>query len=94
MSTTEVLQDIKTRAANVGLNLVNVKPIGFVQDGQRQEFEFKIETEGELKNLGNFLYHLDDSPYLISINNTQINAQSQGRLLKIQLLLKADLSAG
>ena len=90
---TEILKDIKTKAGSAGLNVINIKPFPLKDDkGTYKEFDFKLETEGQLKNLGRFLYTLDKSPYMFSIKNTQINAQSESEPLKVQLLLSALIS--
>ena len=89
---TDILQDVKSKAGLAGLNVTNMKPFSKKDDGDYDEFDFKLETEGELKNLGRFFYGLDKSPYMFSIKNTQINAQSNGEPLKVQLLLSAILA--
>ncbi|MFH1062441.1 MAG: type 4a pilus biogenesis protein PilO [Candidatus Omnitrophota bacterium] len=89
---TDILQDVKSKAGIAGLNVTNVKPFPLKEDGVYAEFDFKLETEGELKNLGRFFYTLDKSPYMFSIKNTQINAQAEGEPLKVQLLLSAILA--
>ncbi|MCK4995163.1 MAG: hypothetical protein KAS13_09005 [Candidatus Omnitrophica bacterium] len=89
---TDILQDIKVKASEAGLNVINLKPLTVKQDGLQGEFDFKLETEGHLKNFGKFLYDLDDSPYIFGIKHTQINAQERGAPLKLQLLLSAVLA--
>ena len=89
---TEILQDIKVKASEAGLNVINLKPLAVKQEGMQGEFDFKLETEGHLKNLGKFLYNLDDSAYIFAIKYTQINAQEKGAPLKLQLLLSAALA--
>jgi Tfp pilus assembly protein PilO len=89
---TDILQDIKSKAGIAGLNVTNVKPFPMREDSGYNQFDFKLETEGELKNLGRFFYALDKSPYMFSIKNTQINAQSENEPLKVQLLLSAILA--
>lgn len=89
---TDILQDVKSKAGIAGLNVTNVKPFPWKADEAYDEFDFKLETEGELKNLGRFFYGLDKSPYMFSIKNTQINAQAEGEPLKVQLLLSAVLA--
>ena len=89
---TDILQDVKSKAGIAGLKVVNVKPFPKKDDGAYDEFVFKLETEGELKNMGRFLYGLNKSPYMFSIKNTQINAQSKGDPLKVQLILSAIIS--
>ncbi|MBU1088124.1 MAG: type II secretion system protein M [Candidatus Omnitrophica bacterium] len=89
---TDILQDVKSKAGMAGLNVTNVKPFPLKEDGIYNEFDFKLETEGELKNLGSFFYALDKSPYMFSIKHTQINAQAEGEPLKVQLLLSAILA--
>jgi len=92
---TEILQDIRGKAVRAGLNVINIKPLSLKEDDDLYgAFDFKLETEGELKNLGRFLYDLDNSPYIFSIKFTQINAQTQGEPLKVQLLLSAALARG
>jgi Tfp pilus assembly protein PilO len=91
LAATDILKDIKSKAGSAGLNVINVKPFPLKEDGLYSEFDFKLETEGELKNFGRFLYTLDKSPYMFSIKNTQINAQVQAEPLKVQLLLSAVL---
>ncbi len=88
---TEILQDIKVKASEAGLNVINLKPLAVKQEGLYGEFDFKLETEGHLKNFGKFLYDLDDSAYIFGIKYTQINAQERGAPLKLQLLLSAAL---
>ena len=89
---TDILQDIKVKASGAGLNVINLKPLAVKQVGLHGEFDFKLETEGHLKNFGKFLYDLDDSPYIFGIKHTQINAQARGAPLKLQLLLSAALA--
>lgn len=89
---TDILQDVKSKAGIAGLNVTNVKPFPIKDDGVYAEFDFQLETEGELKNLGRFFHTLDKSPYMFSIKNTQINAQAEGEPLKVQLLLSAILA--
>ncbi|MBI4845432.1 MAG: hypothetical protein HY810_03030 [Candidatus Omnitrophica bacterium] len=89
---TEVLQDIKAKVGNAGLSLINIKPLALKEESLYGEFDFKLETEGDLKNCGLFLYNLDDSPYLFTVKFIQISAQSQGEPLKVQLLLSAALA--
>ncbi|MBU1043694.1 MAG: type II secretion system protein M [Candidatus Omnitrophica bacterium] len=89
---TDILQDVKSKAGTAGLNVINVKPFPLKDDGMYNEFDFKLETEGELKNLGRFFYALDKSPYMFSIKHTQINAQAKDEPLKVQLLLSAILA--
>lgn len=89
---TEILQDIKVKASEAGLNVINLKPLTVKQEGMQGEFDFKLETEGHLKNFGKFLYELDDSAYIFAIKYTQINAQERGAPLKLQLLLSAALA--
>ncbi len=89
---TDILQDVKSKAGTAGLNVTNVKPFPKKDNGTYDEFDFRLETEGELKNLGRFFYGLDKSPYMFSIKNTQINAQSAGEPLKVQLFLSAILA--
>ncbi len=89
---TQILQDIKEKASEAGLNVINLKPLSVKQEGLYGEFDFKLETEGHLKNLGKFLYDLDDSAYIFGIKHTQINAQERGAPLKLQLLLSAALA--
>ncbi len=93
-ASTDILQDIKSKAGDSGLNVINIKPLSLKDDELYNEFDFKLETEGELSNFGNFLYNLDNSPYIFKIKYTQINAQGIGEPLKIQLLLGASLSGG
>ena len=89
--TTEILQDIKSKAQEAGLNVINIKPFGLKHDAGSMygTFDFKLETEGNLTNLGSFLYRLDDSPYLFGVKHSQINSHVQDGLLKFQLLLSA-----
>ncbi len=89
---TDILQDIKVKASQAGLNVINLKPLNVKQDGLQGEFDFKLEIEGHLKNFGKFLYDLDNSPYIFGIKHTQINAQERGSPLKLQLLLSAALA--
>ncbi|MCG2712958.1 MAG: type 4a pilus biogenesis protein PilO [Candidatus Omnitrophica bacterium] len=89
---TEILQDIKDKAFQAGLNVINLKPLSVNREGLYGEFDFKLETEGHLKNFGKFLYDLDDSAYIFGIKYTQINAQEKGAPLKLQLLLSAALA--
>ncbi|MFH2139029.1 MAG: type 4a pilus biogenesis protein PilO [Candidatus Omnitrophota bacterium] len=91
-ASTEILQDIKTKAASAGLNVINIKPFLLKEEGLYGEFDFKLETEGALKNLGQFLYELDDSLYLFTIKYMQVNAGSQGESLQVQLMLSAMLA--
>ena len=86
---TDILQAIKAKVGDAGLNVINIKPLAVKKEGLYDEFEVKVETEGELKNFGKFLYALDDSPYVFAVKYTQIAAQAQGEPLKIQLLLSA-----
>jgi len=88
-ASTQILQDIKVKASEAGLNVINLKPLSVKQEGLYGEFDFKLETEGYLKNFGKFLYDLDDSAYIFGIKYTQINAQERGAPLKLQLLLSA-----
>ena len=89
---TDILQDIKVKASEAGLNVINLKPLNVNHDGLQGEFDFRLETEGHLKNFGKFLYDLDDSPYIFGIKHTQVNAQERGAPLKLQLLLSAALA--
>ncbi|MFH1093165.1 MAG: type 4a pilus biogenesis protein PilO [Candidatus Omnitrophota bacterium] len=89
---TDILQDIKVKASEAGLNVINLKPLSVKQEGLYGEFDFKLETEGHLKNFGKFLYDLDDSAYIFGIKYTQINAQEKGAPLKVQLMLSAALA--
>ena len=89
---TEILQDIKKKAGDAGLNVINIKPFPLKTEGLYKKFDFKIETEGELQNLGEFLYKLDESPYLFNIKYSQVNAQARGEPLKMQLMLSAALA--
>lgn len=91
---TEILQDIKSKATQAGLNVVNIKPFALKEEGLYGEFSFRLETEGEIKNFGRFLYNLDESAYIFTIKFLQLNAQSQEAQLKIQLLLSALLAKG
>ena len=91
-ASTDILQDVKVKASEAGLNVINLKPLTVKQDGMMGDFDFKLETEGHLKNFGKFLYDLDDSPYIFGIKYTQINAQEKGAPLKLQLLLSAALA--
>jgi len=93
-STTLILQDIKGKASDAGLNVINIKPLSRTGEGLYAEFDFKLETEGYLQNLGKFLYDLDNSPYIFNIKYTQINAQAFEEPLKVQLLLSAALVKG
>ena len=72
--------------------MISLKPLSVKQEGLYGEFDFKLETEGHLKNLGKFLYDLDDSAYIFGIKHTQINAQERGASLKLRLLLSAALA--
>ena len=92
--TTEILQDIKSKAAQAGLNVVNIKPFALKEEGGYAEFPIKLETEGDLENLGKFLYNLDETAYIFAIKNLQMNAQTQSAPIKIQLLLTAILAKG
>lgn len=89
---TDILQDIKGKAAVAGLNVINIKPLSLKEAELYSEFDFKLETEGGLKNFGQFLYNLDASPYIFTLKYTQINAQGRGDSLKIQLLISAVLA--
>ncbi|RKY34464.1 MAG: hypothetical protein DRP78_06510 [Candidatus Omnitrophota bacterium] len=91
---TEILQEIKGKAAFAGLNVINIKPFYLKDEGLYGRFDFKIETEGELQNLGRFLYNLDDSPYIFAVKYMQLNAQKQQEFLKMQLLLTTTFSKG
>ncbi|MCP4649845.1 MAG: type 4a pilus biogenesis protein PilO [PVC group bacterium] len=91
-ASTEILQDIKTKAAQAGLNVINIKPFLLKKEGLYGAFDFKLETEGTLKNIGQFLYNLDDSPYLFTIKYLQMNARTQGEHLQVQLMLSAILA--
>lgn len=93
-SSTQILQDIKVKASDAGLNVINIKPLAIKQEELYGEFDFKLETEGYLANLGQFLYDLDDSPYIFIIKYAQINAQAAEQPLKVQLLLSAALTQG
>ncbi|MCM8813485.1 MAG: type 4a pilus biogenesis protein PilO [Candidatus Omnitrophica bacterium] len=88
---TDILVDVKNKAAAAGLQVINVKPFDVLNQGAYAEFRFKVEMEGALQNLGNFLYHLDQSPYTMAVRFTQLHAQSSGEPLKIQLILNAIL---
>ncbi len=92
IDSTQILQDIKKKANDAGLNVINIKPFPLKTEGLYKRFDFQLETEGELQNLGEFLYKLDDSPYLFDIKYTQVNAQSRGQPLKMQLMLSAALA--
>ena len=89
---TEILQDIEGKASDAGLYVINLKPLTVKQEGLYGEFDFKLETEGDLKKLGKFLYDLDDSEYIFGIKYTQINAQNRGGPLKVQLFLSAAIA--
>ncbi len=89
---TEILQDIKSKASTAGLNVINIKPFSLKAENLYAEFDFKLDTEGQLKNLGSFLYNLDDSPYIFTIKYIQANAQTQEAPLRVQLLLSAFLA--
>ena len=89
---TNILQNIKSNAAEAGLNVVNIKPMAAKEEGLYSEFDFKLETEGELKNFGRFLYNLVDSTYIYKVKYNQISAHSTTGSLKIQLLLSAALA--
>ncbi len=86
---TEILQDVKARAAESGLNVLNIKPFRSREEGGYEEFDFKLEMEGELSELGSFLYDLNASAYIFQIKNMLITAQLENENLKIQLLLSA-----
>jgi len=89
---TEILQDIKSKATATGLNVINVKPFSLRDEPSHAEFDFKLETEAEIKDFGHFLYNLDASPYIFTIKHAQISAQTRGEPLKIQILLSAVLT--
>lgn len=90
----QILQNIKSKATNAGLNVINIKPLVMKQEGSYGAFDFKLETEGYLQNFGKFLYNLDDSPYIFTLKYTQLNAQARGEPLKVQLLLSAAVTKG
>ncbi|MFH1459225.1 MAG: type 4a pilus biogenesis protein PilO [Candidatus Omnitrophota bacterium] len=94
IGSTEILQDIKGQAQEAGLNVINVKPLLEKDEDLYRRFNFKLETEGELKNFGKFLYKLDDSSYLFTIKYAQINAQEQDQPLKFQFLLSVAIPKG
>lgn len=90
---TAILQDIKSKAVNAGLSVNNVKPIGVRESGGYNSYVFRLETEGELVNLGKFLYELDTAAYIFAITLTQINAQSAGEPLSMQFLISTILAS-
>ena len=89
---TEILQDMKTKASTAGLNVINIKPFTLKDKDGYGEFDFKLETEGTLKNVGRFLYDLDNSLYLFTVKYVQINARSKAENLQIQFMLSAVLA--
>ena len=91
-ASTDILQDIKTKAATAGLNVINIKPFTMKEKGGYGEFDFKLETEGKLKNVGRLLYDLDNSPYLFTVKYIQFNARSKAEDLQIQFMLSAILA--
>ncbi|MDD5746753.1 MAG: hypothetical protein PHO30_05755 [Candidatus Omnitrophica bacterium] len=91
---TNILQEIKSKAGTAGLNVINIKPLSGPDESDTGAFDVKLETEGDLRGFGRFLYDLDNSPYLFSLKYTQINAQAQNEPLKVQMLLSVALAKG
>jgi Tfp pilus assembly protein PilO len=94
MGATDILQEIKRKAGDAGLNVINIKPLVQKEEALSDVFDVKLETEGSILNFGKFLYDLDNSPYLFTLKYTQLNAQAQEEVLKIQLLVSASLAKG
>ncbi len=97
-SSDDLLQEIESFAAELGLNIRNIKPTATKEEDLYTLFSVKVEVQDEVSKLAKFLHAFTGEFKGVGVKRLEIDAQRKNELPTASLLLNAvafkqDLSA-
>ncbi|MDD5553619.1 MAG: type 4a pilus biogenesis protein PilO [Candidatus Omnitrophica bacterium] len=74
---TPLLQEIETMANKSSVYLVDMKPAGIKSSGPYRKFVINLSCEAQMEQLIQFMYDIENSSKLLSIDKYQIGPKSE-----------------
>lgn len=74
---TSMLKEIETLTNKSSVYLVDMKPAGFKDSGSSKKYMVNLSCEGEMEQLVDFMYNLENSNKLLTIEKYQIVPKSR-----------------
>ncbi|MCM8796063.1 MAG: type II secretion system protein M [Candidatus Omnitrophica bacterium] len=72
-----LLREIESLANKVGVYLVDMKPVGLKSIGSFQKYLINLNCEAQMEQLFDFMYNIESSNKLLTIEKYQINPKSK-----------------
>jgi len=73
-----ILSELEGLAKNAGIRLVDVRP----KPGKAKEITVDIKTEGDMQGYLKFIYSLENSLTLLTVNKFQLSAKANSQFLE------------
>lgn len=82
------LKEIELISRQASVYITNLKPLSILKESGYKEYLVRVEAEGRLNSLADFLYNLPDSEQIVSLKQLQIiNLSQQEENLQFQMNL-------
>lgn len=72
---TALLKDVESLASESGLHIINLKPRGARKERFYKSYEVELDCEFNIKQLTQFLTHIDNDPSLLKIKRFHLSAK-------------------
>lgn len=85
---THFLKEVEVTSRRSDIYITTLKPINIIEGESEKEYLIRVEAEGKLNSLAEFLFNLAESEQLISLKRLQVSyVLRQKDLLQIQMSL-------
>ncbi len=74
---TAILKEIETLASKTAIYLIDLKPAGLVESEMSKRYSVNLNCEAEMQGLVDFMYKLETSKMLLTVDRFQITPKSK-----------------
>lgn len=86
---TNFIQEIERVSKQSHLRVINIKPLSEEKGDFYKQNLVKIDAEGKIVDIANFIYILIDSPRIIKIKKIEIAPESEREVLRTKILFNS-----
>jgi Tfp pilus assembly protein PilO len=74
---TSILKEVEALAGKSSVYLVDMKPVGLKKSGSSEKYLINVNCEAQMEQLTEFIYNIESSNKLLSVEKCQINPKSK-----------------